>query len=211
MTARTGECPSCGATITFRWAQAVQTVCPYCLSVLVRGDLDLERIGQVSSIPLTPSPLQLGTSGSWRERRFTLVGRLTYQYGRGRWNEWHALLDDGSSAWLADAQLEYTMTRAADSALIPPGNAHLQAGATIEIAGVRYVVRGVTEAHYVGTEGELPFVYWDKETVAFADCWTPDGRFATIDHSESPPLLFVGEAVEAADLRLTNLREFEGW
>jgi hypothetical protein len=40
---------------------------------------------------------------------------------------------------------------------------------------------------------------------------TGDGRFATIDYSEDPPLLFTGEAVEFDDLKLRSLREFEGW
>jgi len=47
--------------------------------------------------------------------------------------------------------------------------------------------------------------------VAFADLRTSDGRFATIDYSEDPPLLFMGRAVEFDELRLKNVREFEGW
>ena len=38
-----------------------------------------------------------------------------------------------------------------------------------------------------------------------------DGRFATIDYTETPPLLFLGEFVEFESLRLVNLKEFEGW
>ena len=60
-------------------------------------------------------------------------------------------------------------------------------------------------------EGELPFVYWDKSDVLFADLRTTDGRFATIDYSDQKPLLFLGEAVDFDALRLKNLREFEGW
>ena len=38
---RRANCPQCGAPIQFRFAQAVQTVCSYCNSVLVRHDVDL--------------------------------------------------------------------------------------------------------------------------------------------------------------------------
>ena len=45
MSARTATCPNCGAAARFRWSGAVQTVCDYCRSILVRRDLDLERVG----------------------------------------------------------------------------------------------------------------------------------------------------------------------
>jgi hypothetical protein len=47
--------------------------------------------------------------------------------------------------------------------------------------------------------------------VRFVDLRTADGRFGTIDYSDEPPLLFLGEAVEYDGLQLKNVREFEGW
>ena len=69
----------------------------------------------------------------------------------------------------------------------------------------------ITRAHYVEVEGELPFEYWDKQDLTFVDLRSRDARFGTIDYSENPPLLFLGDAVEYDDLRLKNVREFEGW
>jgi hypothetical protein len=57
----------------------------------------------------------------------------------------------------------------------------------------------------------MPFENWDKKESVFADLRTADARFGTIDYSEPTPLLFLGEAVEFDDLRLKNLRQFEGW
>ena len=74
-----------------------------------------------------------------------------------------------------------------------------------------YEVTTITRARYRGVEGELPFEYWDKTEMFFVDLETSDGRFATIDYSESEPLLFLGETVEFEDLQLKNLRRFEGW
>ena len=69
----------------------------------------------------------------------------------------------------------------------------------------------VTRAHYKGVEGELPFEYWGKQDMTFADLRTTSGDFATIDYSEDPPLLFMGRAVDFDDLHFKNLRTFEGW
>jgi hypothetical protein len=207
----TASCPNCGATIRFRYAQAVQTVCEYCRSVLVRHDLVLTRIGEVAALPATSTPIQLGTTGRWRDRPFEVVGRLQYRYGRGRWSEWHCLIDNGKSAWLSDAQLSYAMSMAVPLESKLPAAHTLTVGQSFRWHDVTYKVTTITQAAYEGTEGDLPFQYWDKETCWFADLVSDDGRFATIDYSEQPPLLFLGDAEEFAALDLRNLREFDGW
>jgi hypothetical protein len=37
------------------------------------------------------------------------------------------------------------------------------------------------------------------------------GKFATLDYSDDPPTLYLGESVAFDGLRLKNLRSFEGW
>lgn len=204
-------CPNCGAPVRFLWAQAVQTTCPYCRSVLVRRDLQLERVGRQADFPVTGSPIQIGTEGRWHARTFVVIGRLTYAWARGRWNEWHCLLNDGHSAWLSDAQLEYAMTEAADPHGQLPDIARVQPGETCVWNDTTYTVTGITEAHYLGTEGELPFTSWERTSCRFIDLQSPDGRFATVDGSEMPPLLYLGAYVNFDDLAFRNLRTFEGW
>lgn len=50
MTQPEGTCPNCGAKIVFRWSSSVQTVCEYCKSILVRTDVDLQKVGQVADL-----------------------------------------------------------------------------------------------------------------------------------------------------------------
>jgi hypothetical protein len=205
------NCPNCGAEITFRWSSAVQTTCPFCRSILVRHDVDLERVGLASDILPSTSPIQIGTEGRHRGKRFTVIGRIVYEYDRGRWNEWHLRLDDDTSAWLSDALAEYAVSRQLDSPRDLPGAAELQVGQTLRFDGTSFKVATLTRARYGSVEGELPFEYWDKSEILFADLESTDERFATLDYSEATPLLFVGEYQEFEQLALTNLREIEGW
>jgi len=207
----TAACPGCGAPVTFRWAQAVQATCPYCKGVLVRTDLDLTLVGRQADFPRTGSPIQLGTTGRWRGSRFEVVGRLAYQWERGRWNEWYCRRADGRSAWLADAQLEYAMTEAAPEGTPVPAVSRLRVGDRHAFQGVTYEVAAITEAWYLGTEGELPFPSTARAHCRFVDLQDGTGRFATLDDSEHPPLLFLGEYVAFTDLALEGLRDFEGW
>ena len=100
MSAQSANCPSCGASIEFRWSGAVQTTCEFCSSILIRHDLDLEKVGEVSEPPPVTSPIQLGTSGSYDGRSFQVVGRIAYAWERGGWSEWHIVFSDGASGWL---------------------------------------------------------------------------------------------------------------
>jgi hypothetical protein len=209
--ARKSSCPQCGAPIQFRFSSAVQTVCEFCHSILVRRDLDLAKVGKVADLPLDSSPIQLRTEGIYNNKAFWVAGRILYQWEQGGWNEWHIVFQDGNSGWLSDAQAQYAVTFAQDAGGALPNVDELYQGRTFQFQGVDYQVTSITRASYVGVEGELPFEYWDKTVLTFADLRTGNGSFATIDYSENPPLLFIGESVDFDALQLKNLREFEGW
>jgi hypothetical protein len=208
MTQPAANCPNCGAKITFRWSGSVQTVCDFCKSILIRRDLDLQKVGKVADLPPNSSPVQIGTEGMFGKRSFAVTGRIIYEYDQGNWNEWHFVTNDGTSGWLSDAQLSYAVTFPAPVESLPR---ECEVGQQYTWNGEAYVVSTITKAHYCGVDGELPFQYWDKSDVVFVDLMSRSEKFATIDYSEDPPLLFLGESVAFEDLNLKNLRSFEGW
>lgn len=195
----------------FRFAQAVQTVCEYCRSILVRHDVALDKVGVSAAVPDNSSPILLGTEGVFRDKSFVVSGRIVYEYELGGWNEWYIVFSDGTGGWLSDAQLEYAVTFLAKPESPLPKRGESQRGTRYFWNGASFEVTSLTLARYRGVEGDLPFEYWDKTAVWFLDLRTQDARFATIDYSEEPPLLFLGEAVEFESLKLRNLREYEGW
>jgi Domain of unknown function (DUF4178) len=211
MSQPTGNCASCGAPVQFRWSSAVQTVCPFCRSILVRTDIDLKKVGEVADLPPDPSPICLLTEGMYKGKSFQVVGRIVYEWEAGGWNEWHLGFADGTSGWLSDAQLQYAVSFLAQNSGALPPQREAERGKPFTFQGVEYRVSTVTMARYKGVEGDLPFAFYDKDEMYFADLRTPGPQFATLDYSEEPPLLFLGEWVEFGDLKLKNLRQFEGW
>jgi hypothetical protein len=208
MTVRAGACPNCGAPIEFRWSGAVQTVCSHCQSVVVRHDVNLEALGKVSELPRDSSPIQIGTEGRWNDRPFTVVGRIVYEHDAGAWNEWHLVFANGESGWLSDAQAEYAISELAPPTTLPAIGS-VSVGGHFSFHGRSFTVSSITHARYRGVEGELPFVYWDKDTVPFVDLRAQDESFATIDYSEDRPLLFIGRFVDYDALALHNVRSFD--
>jgi hypothetical protein len=201
-----GTCPNCGAPVEFQWSSAVQTVCSHCRSVLVRRDLDLAKVGVVADLPPDVSPIQIGTTGRFAEAAFTVTGRIVYEYAAGTWNEWHLLFADGSSGWLSDAQLDYAITRPLTPTSPLPEASAFTTGQRFTFNGMSFAVTTLTRARYRGVEGELPFEYWDKTEVLFVDLASDEEQLATVDYSEAPPLLFVGQFVGFDALALKNLR-----
>ena len=205
------NCPSCGAPVQFRWSSAVQAVCPFCRSILVRSDLDLQKVGQVADLPPDPSPISLWTEGTYKGKHFQVLGRILYEWEGGGWNEWHIVFSDGSSGWLSDAQLQYAISFLVSVREPIPAAGQVFRGHQYPINGVNYEVSTTTRAKYKGVEGELPFPFYGKSDMLFADLRTPGREFGTIDYSEATPLLFLGEWVEFEELQFKNLKEFEGW
>jgi hypothetical protein len=205
------NCPSCGAPVTFRWSSAVQTVCPFCHSILIRTDVDLQKVGVVADLPPDPSPIQLMTSGKYKNKNFDVVGRIIYEYDQGGWNEWHIVFSDGTSGWLSDAQLQYAVSFLVTGMALP-SEQQVYRGQKFHLANIDFEVSTMTMARYKGTEGELPFPFYNKSNMLFADLRNRSADFATIDYSdEAAPMLFVGETVAYEALQLQNVRQFEGW
>ena len=190
-----GRCPNCSAPVRFRWSSAVQTTCESCRSVIVRHDVDLDAIGEIADLPPDSSPIRIGTEGTLDSRGFTVVGRIVYEYEDGGWNEWHLVYADGTSGWLSDAQLEFAVSSLVAQPKPLPSVDKVKLGQGYTWDARPLAVTTLTTAHYKGVEGELPFEYWGKDDVLFADLRGHDATFGTIDYSDEQPLLFIGRFV----------------
>ncbi len=204
--ALTASCPSCGAPVVFKSAGSVFAVCEYCQSTLVRHDQALEDIGKMAALAEDRSPLQLGAEGSYDGVHFALIGRIQIRYSQGYWNEWHLLFDDMRTGWLSEAGGEYVVSFLQQVQEPLPAFAELKIGQRFPVAGQPWTVSNIENAECVAGAGELPFKVGAGYPVAAVDLRN-GANFATLDYSETPPLLFVGEPVDFASLKMSNLRE----
>jgi hypothetical protein len=194
------NCPSCGALIDFAIGSSEVVVCNYCRSIVARTDRGLENHGKVAALIDTGSPLRVGTDGRYRNMPFRLTGRtqLRHQAG-GVWDEWYGALADGRWLWLAEAQGRFYVTFKTASP-VPPANA-LQLGDRILD---NLTVAEIGEAQLISAEGELPWTPDAGYSYRYADLTGDEGRFATIDYSEEPPVLFKGTETTLAELGISG-------
>lgn len=205
------NCPSCGAKVPFRSSISLLAACPYCRSLVMRQDLNVEDLGKIAELQPDGSPLQLGVRGEYDKVGFSVLGRIQMRYPEGYWNEWHLGFDDGRQGWLGEAQGLYALSFPAETEKTLPAYEALELGQELPLEGADYRVRDKREADYISMEGELPFRVPLGESCPLADLAGPENRFATIDYSESPPLLFMGRYVGFDSLRFNGLKVFEGW
>ncbi|MDP3542754.1 MAG: DUF4178 domain-containing protein [Elusimicrobiota bacterium] len=203
------KCPSCGAMVPFRTSINLLAICLFCRSLVQRKDLDLEKLGVSAQLQPDGSPVLLGARGVYRGAPFEVVGRLQLQTPRGFWNEWSLMFADGRQGWLGEAQGTYAVSFKADDNV--PALADLRPGAKVEILGRSYEVREVVDAKYLAAEGELPFKPPLGQTAPSADLIGADGAFGTLDYSDNPASVFIGEYQAFEALSFTGLKVIEGW
>lgn len=200
------NCPSCGAPVVFKSASSVFSVCEYCQSTLVRHDQNLEDIGKMAALVEDRSPLQLGAEGRYKGVHFALIGRIQIKYSQGLWNEWHLLFDDMRTGWLSEAAGEYVLTFAEFVEDRLPNFDELKIGQRFVLASRTWTVSNIENAECIAGQGELPFKVGAGYPVPAVDLRN-QAAFATLDYSETPPLFFVGEAVDFKSLDMNGLRD----
>lgn len=210
----TAPCPGCGAPVEFASAQAAYAVCPYCQSSIVREGDVLQRIGKMAEIFNDYSPLKLGQTGQFQKGKdgkpegFRLIGRLQYKGDTGSWNEWLALTDGNEMAVVSEDNGQFVLARASDvPARNLPDESRWRPGQNVAISGVQYSVTSVVHAQLMAAEGEMPKKPELGKPFTVVELRSQDDRVLSIDYSEAPPSIYLGEPVKLADLKIAGLKD----
>lgn len=203
---KTANCPSCGAPVSFKSSASLYAVCEFCRSTLLRSGEDLQNLGRMADLLEDSSLLQIGSEGRFRGQHFGVIGRIQLKHEAGIWNEWHILFDEGRNAWLSEAGGEFVVSSQVPVNDPLPAFETLAPEMPVTISGRSFTVTDLESARCISGQGELPFKVEAGYDVNTADLRNSE-RFVTLDYSESPPLVFVGQPVNFDDLKLANLRE----
>ncbi len=204
---QTIPCPSCGAQIQFRSSASVMAVCEYCKTTVLKDVDSVKNLGKMSDVLEDYSPIQLGTSGIFGGRSFTVIGRIQLRYSDGLWNEWYVMYDDGKAAWLGDASGQYMLTSEVQGGSNVPQFSALIPAHSYSIGGHSYIASDVRTADCIGGQGELPFKVGTGYQARVADLRS--GRsFISLDYSEGDvPKIYVGQAVTLDEIKCQLLRD----
>lgn len=204
-------CPACGAPVEFRSHASVQAVCGFCQTTVIKDADSVRNLGKMSEVLEDYSPIQVGTSGKFGGKTFSVVGRIQLRYSAGMWNEWYLAYDDGSTGWLGDSSGLYTLTKdspefVTDPATIPQFEA-LRPASTHNLGGQSWLTAEVREGECIAGQGELPFRIGGGWRIRVAD-FRRNSQFLTLDYSDGAvPRIYVGQAVTLDQLQCQLLRD----
>lgn len=188
----------------------------------------MESLGKVADLVPTAPMMNVGDHGAIAGCNFVVGGRLQLDHGKGPWDEWYVVFDDGMWGWVSQAQGQIYVTfpvpaddlpewhavkpgqrlqlavpssRAAQTAQVPTspiGNA--------EQATVEFIVTERGGSALISAEGELPFAVTPQESGRYVDLAGKNQRCATIDFGDGSeaPTLFGGTIYGLSALQLTS-------
>jgi predicted RNA-binding Zn-ribbon protein involved in translation (DUF1610 family) len=232
------NCPSCGGEVRFHSNVSVYAVCPYCSSMIVRRDVDVEAIGKMATLPEDMSPLMIGSQGVYQGIRFHLIGRMKIGWKDGTWNEWYMTMENGTNGWVAEAQGFYAVNFEYKQALIaetekavkalgkpllidtsdntpmylPESKVNKKAlGSYIFLDRQKFKVVDLKETVCRGSEGELPYAAPTGRRTLSVDLLGHKGEFAAIEIDHVTTRIYVGRYVDWPDLHWQQVRSLENW
>jgi hypothetical protein len=182
-------------------------VCEFCRTTIVKDADSVRGLGKLSAVLEDYSPIQLGTSGVFGQRGFTVVGRIQLRYASGIWNEWFLAFDDGGSGWLGDSSGRYVVTVERQAGTAWPGFEAIRVGEETDIGVGRYIAAEKRVARCIGGQGELPIPVGDGWEARVAD-FRRGTDFVTLDYSDGEqPVMYLGAAQTLQQLQCQLLRD----
>lgn len=204
------NCPSCGAEIESDHSLAQLVVCQYCSSAIVLDEKAAKVAGKMAVLAQTPGPLYVSGAGSFRGRRFRVIGRVRYGYSKGYWDEWYLEFDGGTTAWISEDENNFTLERCDEEAIAPVTWDMAQPGDMVPVGDASLHVDEKDVAVCEGGQGQLPFAVLSGEKIPFLEL-SSDKQFATFEYEEDGSArLFFGRRVSADDFQMDMTAEEAG-
>ena len=195
------SCPACGAPLTIQNRFVKLVTCDFCQQVSLVHDQGLDPTGQTAKLIEIPSMIYVDAIGSLSGRRFSVVGRLRYQYTDGQWDEWFLVFEDGEPAWLVEDEGEFALYSKAAITGPAPEFETTAVGTTISVSGRTVYVTEKGRAEYAGSEGQLAFTAVPGQRVRYLD-GNSGAELISLEYTEDEIELSVGRTVSAEELEI---------
>jgi uncharacterized membrane protein YeaQ/YmgE (transglycosylase-associated protein family)/Zn finger protein HypA/HybF involved in hydrogenase expression len=210
MKERIAACPACGGPVTFQVSNSLVRVCPFCKSVVGRGDKKPEDHGKIADLVDLNSPLSIGMSGTYRNKAFHITGRVQYRHPSGAiWNEWYLSFPGDRWGWLAEAQgniyLMFERQLKSDSPLAQFDA--IQLGQSFSVREETLQVTEKATATVAAAEGEIPWSVRPGLAHPYVDLKSEQGSIGTLDFGDKSPKFYFGQRITLDALGIEALSE----
>lgn len=204
---KTMNCPSCGAQAEINRSIAMG-VCEYCRGAFYFKDEAILAYGEMNVLAEPDSVLYVGASGSFKGKRFNVLGRVRYRYGEGLWDEWYLQDETFEPMWITEADGELSLQVEVDVTTPPPPVDQIAPGMELNLPCEDGVILSVSvdeidTAVLEGIEGHLPETLLAERTFPYVDASQGDLTL-TLEYDEAGADVYRGEWIDPELLELDN-------
>lgn len=168
------NCLRCGADLgeTFAWSRMVN--CSHCGTAHVLRDQAFALAGSAGVFHEAPGLVVLSQPLDTPEGRFRPQGVVRFSYGRGSWDEFWAVDEEGRGAWISvdegDIALQWPISGRGLPETMPGRKA------VIRHDNDDWIITETETARCIGFRGQLPEEFGLDQTFTFVNATTGDGR-----------------------------------
>lgn len=204
-------CPSCSAPLVFKTDSTLAQVCPTCLSIARRISVEGAQIQKAEPVREELTILQVGTTGTYSNQAFEVIGRIQYFFTEGYRNHWFILYKSGKTGWLGDWAGNYSLFQEATYTSLMPLTGRA-AGETLSISKISLEIEVIDKVNVIYWEGEVPEQGLLEKNFTAIELFSTNGQMGLLHTSGSgTPHTYLGQYVALQDLTLQNTRVHHEW
>lgn len=203
-------CLSCAAPLQFKAELSDSIICPQCQTISRRIQLETSTSKKMDPVQEDMSVIRLGTTGTYQELTFTVIGRLQYFFRERYRNHWFLHYSNNSIGWLGDWEGNYSIFRTISESRHTFDNP--APGKKITIDKIDYFLERIDTSCRVLGEGELPAFYLNEAKFITLEFYNTSGGLA-IAHifTKNQMEAFAGQYLAVNELHLQNYRQHHDW
>ncbi len=155
--------------------------------------------------------LQVGTTGTYSNQAFEVIGRIQYFFTEGYRNHWFILYKSGKTGWLGDWAGNYSLFQEATYTSLMPLTGRA-AGETLSISKISLEIEVIDKVNVIYWEGEVPEQGLLEKNFTAIELFSTNGQMGLLHTSGSgTPHTYLGQYVALQDLTLQNTRVHHEW
>ena len=192
------NCPQCGDLLSVYFTYSKLVKCKSCGSSIFLEDDAVKLIGQSAVLSPEPSLIELHRPFKLQDKRFTPLGKIRYNYGRGFWEEWFLKDDHNQEFWLSIDEGDFVLEEKIKFSLPFKKNHTFKVGQRFNDYQVSEIGKGVCE----GFEGELPEAIKLNESHSYVHLSRGHGELLTLELFDNETMTFKGQWIDPLEIKV---------
>lgn len=206
-------CPECKRTIAIRSYETNIITCSHCYAPIQKQERYLKERANVIIAKDELTPIQIGTHGQWKGKKFEIIGRVRCVYSEDYTNNWTMLFNDETITMLVENCGEFAVYEKVvmESNVSFSRIANMDYGAeTVELPpGKQYILERKSYCKEMEVEGETWLFDKDRKFNCLEVGGQGAGRYALIETDKKDYIAFRINYQTLAQLECKELRSLQ--